>query len=188
MPRGARVPLAAMDMSRSNSRKGSRKGSNLITDIAASSWRDVCREPDTAPADVVPLTRQGNLRPAAATHTVSHRLRRPISTAEAAGLRGSMALLSTDRNSLMATDVSDGCPGRRSEEDDQEGAEADRDRRGGGGRVFDRSRGEINRPAGGGWSARFPRRRGPVGPWRPFRPPPPPAASSTFPPRPRCLA
>src|SRR5579864_6887913 len=40
MPSGARVPVAAMDNSRS---KGSRKGSNLITVIAASSSCDVCR-------------------------------------------------------------------------------------------------------------------------------------------------
>src|SRR6266702_3372526 len=54
IPSGARVPLAAIDMSRSSSRKGSRKGSNLITDIAASSWRGVsAREPGTAPADMV---------------------------------------------------------------------------------------------------------------------------------------
>src|SRR6266851_123532 len=40
MPSGARVPVAAIDNSRS---KGSRKGSNLITVIAASSLCDVCR-------------------------------------------------------------------------------------------------------------------------------------------------
>src|SRR5580693_5229719 len=56
---GARVPLAAMDKSRSNSRKGSRKGSNLVTDIAFSSWCGVCPGTMCGLGWRGPLTRQG---------------------------------------------------------------------------------------------------------------------------------
>jgi hypothetical protein len=40
MPSGPRIPVAAMENSRS---KGSRKGSYLITDIASSSWSSLHR-------------------------------------------------------------------------------------------------------------------------------------------------
>src|ERR1700745_3995783 len=49
MPSGARVPVAAMEKSRS---KGSRRGSNLSTDIAASSCA-AAREPRAASAGAV---------------------------------------------------------------------------------------------------------------------------------------
>ena len=51
---GARVPLAAMDKSRSISRKGS----NLVTDIAAS-WCGVCPGTMCGLGSRGPLTRQG---------------------------------------------------------------------------------------------------------------------------------